>query len=78
MLSPNQTNIFDPSLDGGSSTMGQPREIKIEMSTNRKPDFEVIGHSKNQSDMSLDGINKGIGISPGKYTQFSRLNHNGL
>jgi len=28
--------------------------------------------------MSLDGYNKAIGISPGKYTQFSRLNHNGL
>ena len=68
MLSPQTSNLFDSNLDGGNSTMGQPREIIIEMNTNQKPaEFEVIGHSKNYSEISLDNQSKAIGISPGKY-----------
>jgi len=58
---------LDPSLDGGSSTINQPREFKVEMST-KNPEFEVIGKNKRQSEMSLDGQqSRVLGISPAKY-----------
>ncbi len=67
LLSPITTNHIDPSLDGGSSIVGLPREIKVEMSTQQKKSgFDVKGRSKQYSDISLD--NKVIGISPGKIT----------
>jgi hypothetical protein len=41
------------------------------MNTNQRPaEFEIIGHSKNYSEMSLDNQlaqSKAIGISPAKY-----------
>ena len=43
MISPTNN---DPSFDEANSTMGQPREFKVELMNNKRHEFEVIGYSK--------------------------------